>query len=107
MHTCICMGASIGMASGVKLVDGSKRPVVGVIGDSTFLHSGITGLLNAVYNQSPVTIVILNNRATAMTGGQQHPGTGYTLQGEETSAVNFIELVKALGVKHIFSIDGY
>ncbi len=107
MHACICMGASIGMASGVSIVEGSKRPVVGVIGDGTFLHSGITGLLNAVYNQAPVTIVILDNRATAMTGGQQHPGTGYTLQGDKAPAVNIVELVKAIGVKHIFSIDGY
>jgi len=101
LHACICMGASIGMASGVQQVQGSKRPVVGVIGDSTFLHSGITGLLDAVYNKAPVTIIILDNRATAMTGGQQHPGTGFTLQGEETSAVNYVELTKALGVKNV------
>lgn len=107
LHTCICMGASIGMASGVQQVKGSKRPVVGIIGDSTFLHSGITGLLDAVYNKAPVTIIILDNRATAMTGGQQHPGTGFTLQGEETSAVNLVELVKALGVKNVFPIDPY
>ncbi len=107
MHACICMGASIGMANGVSIVEGSKRPVVGVIGDSTFLHSGITGLLDAVYNQIPVTIVIMDNSATAMTGGQQHPGTGYTLQGDEAPAVNYVELVKAIGVKKIFSIDGY
>ncbi len=107
LHACICMGASIGMASGVQQVAGSKRPVVAVIGDSTFLHSGITGLLDAVYNKAPVTVIILDNRATAMTGGQQHPGTGYSLQGEEAPAVNILELVKALGVKHIYPIDNY
>jgi len=107
LHTCICMGASVGMASGVQHVAGSKRPVVGVIGDSTFLHSGITGLLDAVYNKAPVTIIILDNRATAMTGGQQHPGTGGTLQGDETIAVDYVKLVQALGVKHIFPVDSY
>ena len=107
LHTTICMGASIGMASGVQQVQGSKRPVVGIIGDSTFLHSGITGLLDAVYNKAPVTIIILDNRATAMTGGQQHPGTGHTLQGEETSAVDYLTLVKALGVKNVHMIDAY
>ncbi len=107
LHTCICMGASVGMASGVQQVEGSKRPVVAIIGDSTFLHGGITGLLDAVYNKAPVTIIILDNRATAMTGGQQHPGTGYTLQGEETFAVDYIKLSKALGVKHAFPTDPY
>ncbi len=107
LHACICMGASVGMAAGVSLVQGSKRPVVGVIGDSTFLHSGITGLLDAVYNKVPLCLIILNNQATAMTGGQQHPGTGETLQGEETIAINYTELCKALGVKHIYEIDAY
>ncbi len=107
LHTCICMGASIGMASGVQQVEGSKRPVVGIIGDSTFLHSGMTGLLNAVYNKAPVTIIILDNRATAMTGGQQHPGTGHTLQGDETIAVDYEKLVRALGVKNVYKIDAY
>jgi len=101
------MGASIGMASGVRQVGGSKRPVVAVIGDSTFLHSGITGLLDAVYNRTPVTVIILDNRATAMTGGQHHPGTGYTLQGEETHAVDYVELAKALGVRQVFTVDNY
>jgi len=109
LHACICMGASIGMAQGVAQVEGSKRPVVGVIGDGTFLHSGITGLLDAVYNRAPVTIIILNNEITAMTGGQEHPGTGRTLQGDETIAINYVQLVRALGLKdkNIYSIDGY
>ncbi len=107
LHACICMGASIGMASGVKHVDGSKRPVVAVIGDSTFIHSGMTGILDAVYNKSAITLIILDNRATAMTGGQQHPGTGFTLQGEPTRAVNILDIVKAFGVNHIYNIDSY
>jgi len=105
LHTCICMGASIGMANGVQQVEGSKRPVVAVIGDSTFLHSGITGLLDVVYNKSPITLVILDNRATAMTGGQQHPGTGYTLQGEEAHQTDLFKLTEALGVKHIYPVN--
>lgn len=107
LHACICMGASIGMAQGVQQVGGSKRPVVAVIGDSTFLHSGMTGLLDVVYNRAPVTVIILDNRATAMTGGQQHPGTGYTLQGDETFRVDYELLARALGVKHFFSLDPY
>ncbi|MBT3233796.1 MAG: indolepyruvate ferredoxin oxidoreductase subunit alpha [Calditrichaeota bacterium] len=107
MHACICMGASIGMADGVQQVSGSKKPVVAVIGDSTFLHSGITGLLDAVYNQAPMILVILDNRATAMTGGQQHPGTGFTLQGEVAPQVNLFEIVKALGVKRVYDVDSY
>jgi indolepyruvate ferredoxin oxidoreductase alpha subunit len=107
LHACVCMGASIGMAAGVGAVEGSKRPVVAVIGDSTFLHSGITGLLDAVYNHAPLTLIILDNRITAMTGGQEHPGSGMTLQGEESFNVDYVALVKALGVKHIFLPDAY
>ncbi|MFH0765210.1 MAG: indolepyruvate ferredoxin oxidoreductase subunit alpha [Calditrichota bacterium] len=107
LHTCICMGASIGMANGVALVEGSRRPVVAVIGDSTFLHSGLTGILDSVYNKAPITLVILDNRATAMTGGQQHPGTGLTLQNEPTHQANLFDIVRALGVKHVFPVDSY
>ncbi len=107
LHACICMGASIGMANGVKQVGGSKHPVVAVIGDSTFLHSGITGLLDSVYNKAPITLIILDNRTTAMTGGQQHPATGFTLQGEPTAAVDLFELAKALGVKYVKRVDSY
>ena len=106
LHTTICMGASIGTAIGVSLVKGSEKPVA-VIGDSTFLHSGITGLLDAVYNRASITLVILDNRATAMTGGQQHPATGHNLMGKEAPAVNLMELVKALGVKNVRTIDSY
>ena len=106
LHTTICMGASIGNAIGASLVKGTDKPVA-VIGDSTFLHSGITGLLNAVYNQASVTVVILDNRATAMTGGQQHPATGFNLKGEPAPAVDLVELCRAIGVKNIRKVDPY
>lgn len=105
LHSCICMGASIGTAIGVDLVGGSKDPVVAVIGDSTFLHSGLTGVMDAVYNKSNVTIIILDNRATAMTGGQNHPGTGWTLMGEPTHQADIPAIVRALGVEHVVALD--
>jgi indolepyruvate ferredoxin oxidoreductase alpha subunit len=107
LDTCICMGASIGNAIGMEKVKGSEKGTVAVIGDSTFFHSGITGLLDAVYNQSNVTVIILDNRATAMTGGQEHPGTGKTLMGTETKATDIPTLVKAMGVEHVKEIDPY
>nr|MBN2277318.1 indolepyruvate ferredoxin oxidoreductase subunit alpha [candidate division Zixibacteria bacterium] len=107
LDSCICMGASIGTAIGMEKVGGYDKGVVAVIGDSTFLHSGITGLLDAVYNKSNITVMILDNRVTAMTGGQQHPATGYTLMGEKTRAVDFTELCKALGVESVRVVDAY
>ena len=85
LHACVCMGASIGMAEGVGLVQGSKRPVIAVIGDSTFLHSGMTPLLDAVYNKAPLTLIILDNRITAMTGGQEHPGSASPFKASRRS----------------------
>jgi len=107
LDSCVCMGASIGNAIGMERVQGSAKGTVAVIGDSTFFHSGITGILDAVYNKSNVTLVILDNRATAMTGGQEHPGTGRTLMGEEVNQVDIVKLVKALGVKNVREIDAY
>jgi len=107
LDTCICMGASIGNAIGMERVKGSDKGTVAVIGDSTFFHSGLTGILDAVYNQSNVTTIILDNRATAMTGGQQHPGTGLTLMGEEPGRTDIEEVVRALGVKNIRQLDAY
>jgi indolepyruvate ferredoxin oxidoreductase alpha subunit len=86
LDTCACMGAGIGQALGMEKTGLGGR-VVAVIGDSTFLHSGITGLVNAVYNQGRITVIILDNGSTAMTGHQEHPGTGITAQGGETTAV--------------------
>ncbi len=109
IDTCVCMGASIGHAMGLDKALGKEAlgKVVAVIGDSTFLHSGITSLLNVVYNKGAVTLIILDNRTTAMTGRQDHPGTGFTLKGEETSRVDLVKLSKALGVKHVKVVDPY
>jgi indolepyruvate ferredoxin oxidoreductase alpha subunit len=107
LDTCICMGASVGNAIGMEKVQGYDKGVVGVIGDSTFLHSGVTGLMDAVYNQSNVTIIILDNRVTAMTGGQEHPSTGRTLMGEEAGKIDIPRLCHALGVKNIREVDAY
>ena len=107
LDSCICMGASIGNAIGMEKVGGYEKGVVAVIGDSTFLHSGITGLLDAVYNKSNVTVMILDNRITAMTGGQEHPATGRTLMGKETKQVDYFELCKALGVDSVRVVDAY
>ena len=107
LHSCICMGASIGMAHGMSkaLKEKGKGKVVGVIGDSTFLHSGITPLLNMAYNNSDALIIILDNSTTAMTGMQEHPGTGYTLMKKEAKKVNLTDLVSALGIENIRVID--
>jgi len=107
LHSCICMGASIGMAHGMSkaLKEKGKGKVVGVIGDSTFLHSGITSLLNMAYNNSDALIIILDNSTTAMTGMQEHPGTGYTLMGKEAKKVNLNVLVSALGIENIRVIN--
>jgi indolepyruvate ferredoxin oxidoreductase, alpha subunit len=109
LHACICMGASIGMAHGMSkaLKDKGKGKVVGVIGDSTFIHSGITPLLNMAYNKSDAVVVICDNRTTAMTGMQDHPATGYTLQGEKTKALDFKKLASALGIESVRVIDPY
>ncbi len=107
LDSCICMGASIGNAIGMEKVQGSEKGVVAVIGDSTFFHSGITGLVDAVYNKSNVTVIILDNRATAMTGGQQHPATGKTLMGDDAGVVNIEKLVTAIGIKNYRNIDPY
>ncbi|HHT10839.1 MAG TPA: indolepyruvate ferredoxin oxidoreductase subunit alpha [Candidatus Atribacteria bacterium] len=106
IDSCICMGASISNAEGFKLAH-PELTVGAVIGDSTFIHSGIGSLLDAVYNQTNILVIILDNRITAMTGGQNHPGTGVTLMGEKTSALDLEELVRALGVKEIHHLSSY
>ena len=109
MDTTICMGASLSSGHGDQKVfnmkENNKIRVVGVLGDSTFFHTGINSLLDVVYNKGNSISVILDNRITGMTGHQQNPGTGYTLQGDVTSEVNIEELVKACGVKHIRTIN--
>jgi len=107
IDTTICMGASIGVAHGMckALKEKGKGKIVGVIGDSTFIHSGITSLLNTVYNQSDVVTVICDNRTTAMTGMQDHPATGATLQGRQTKQLDFAALGMALGIDSVRVVD--
>jgi len=106
MDTCICMGASIGNAMGFQKATG-RKDVVAVIGDSTFVHSGITSLIDVVYNKGVATVIILDNRTTAMTGRQEHPGTGVTLMGEATKELDLEQLVKAIGVESVKVVDPY
>lgn len=107
MDTCVAMGSSIGMAVGMAASGGADGPVVATIGDSTFLHSGVAALADAVYSQANITVLLLDNGTTAMTGGQEHPGTGTTLQGAEATAVDLVGLCESLGVRDIRVIDPY
>jgi len=104
MDTCVCMGGSIstghGAAKAFKLA-GEDKKVVSVIGDSTFFHTGMNSLVDVVYNKGNTVTVILDNRITGMTGHQENPGTGYTLMGDKTIAIDIPNLVKALGVEDI------
>ena len=106
MHTTGCMGASIGVAHGIDKA-GVKDRIIAVLGDSTFFHSGIHPLINVLYNDSSVTVVIADNSVTAMTGHQQHPGTGITLQKKTTKAVNLEQLVRNLGFDKVDICDPY
>jgi indolepyruvate ferredoxin oxidoreductase alpha subunit len=106
IHSCGCMGASIGVAHGAVKA-GSPEHHVAVIGDSTFFHTGIPALINTAYNKSPVITIIMDNRVTGMTGHQQNPGTGFTLQGDATQAIELEPLVRACGIQHIKTIPAY
>ncbi|MFL7794517.1 MAG: indolepyruvate ferredoxin oxidoreductase subunit alpha [Anaerolineae bacterium] len=106
LHTCGCMGASIGVAHGVSKACVAQKHVA-VIGDSTFFHTGMPALLNVAYNQSDTVVIIVDNRTTAMTGHQQHPGTGMTLRGEPTYAVEFADLARAMGIRRVHTVDPY
>ena len=109
IDTTICMGASIGAAIGMEKARGKEfaRRLVAVIGDSTFIHSGITGLIDAVYNKATTTIIILDNRTTAMTGHQDNPVNGRTIKGETTKEVNLPLLCKAAGVNRVVEVDPF
>jgi indolepyruvate ferredoxin oxidoreductase alpha subunit len=109
IDSCICMGASIGNALGFEKAIGKEfaGKMVAVIGDSTFVHSGITGLADVAYNKGATTVIILDNSITAMTGHQHHPGTGVTLMGEPTTKLDYIALAKSLGVKDARKVDAY
>ncbi len=102
LDTCISMGASMGVALGLdkgRAPGEENKKIVGVIGDSTFLHMGMQGLLDITYNGGNVTILLLDNRAVGMTGGQDNPASGLDIQGRETMKVDFPKLVESLGVK--------
>lgn len=107
MHSQGCMGASIGMHLGFEKARGDEmaRNSVAVIGDSTFIHSGITGLIDLVYNKGTGTVMILDNRVTAMTGHQENPATGFTLMGEPTHELDLEMMARACGVKRVVVID--
>jgi len=109
MDTCVCMGASISMGSGIvrALPPEEQQRVVAVIGDSTFLHTGINSLMEMAWNKAPATVVILDNRITAMTGRQENPASGFTLSGEESVEVNIPELCRVLGIKNVRVVDPY
>ena len=102
MDACVCMGASIGMAHGMELAGGvEKRPIVAVIGDSTFAHSGVTSLMNTAYNMGSGTILILDNRITAMTGHQGNPVNGITLGGKPSVQLDLAKLAEAIGISRV------
>ena len=109
MDTCVCMGASIGMAHGMEKARGREfsKNVVAIIGDSTFMHSGLTGLVDIVYNKGVSTVIIADNSITGMTGHQHNPATGHTLKNEITYAVDIPALCKAIGVPNVVTVDAY
>lgn len=107
MDTCVAMGSSIGVAIGMAKAGTETKPVVATIGDSTFLHGGLAPLMDAVYNKASITVMILDNHTVAMTGGQDHPGTGRTLRGEVTHKVDYEAICRALGVQWIRTVDSY
>lgn len=109
IDTTICMGASVSAALGMAKARGDEfaKKTVSVIGDSTFIHSGITGLIDIVYNKGINTVIILDNSITGMTGHQDNPTTGYTIRGEETKQVNLITLCKAVGVESVVVADPF
>ena len=104
IDSCLCMGASVGMAFGSEKVSG-KGKAVAVLGDSTFIHSGITGLVDIVYNKGATLVIILDNCTTAMTGRQDHPATGKTAQGEPTVSLDFESLARGMGIRDTHTID--
>ena len=109
VDTVLCMGASVGMAHGFEKARGREQSehTVAVIGDSTFIHSGITGLINAVYNMSNITLIILDNSTTGMTGHQQHPATGLTLKQQPAPVLDIVALCRTVGCASVRVVDSY
>ncbi|AKB17781.1 MULTISPECIES: indolepyruvate ferredoxin oxidoreductase subunit alpha [unclassified Methanosarcina] len=106
VETTLCMGSSISIASGLYHA-GEKRPICCSIGDSTFFHTGMNSLLNAVFNKANITVTILDNRITAMTGHQPNPGVGFTVTGEPTVEVSLAELCRAMGAGSVVVVNPY
>jgi len=107
MDSCIAMGSSIGMAIGLARSGGADRPVVAAIGDSTFLHAGIPALADAIANGTRITVLILDNGTTAMTGGQAYPGVGKNVRGDEARRVDIAALCGVLGAGSVEVVDPY
>ncbi len=109
IDTCICMGASIGNSLGMEKAIGKEfaKKMVAVIGDSTFVHSGMTGLADVAYNKGATTVIVLDNSITAMTGHQDHAGTGTTLMGESTTKLDYIKLAESVGVKDARRVNAF
>ncbi len=109
VDTTLCMGSSISTLHGMEKARGKEyiKNWVAVIGDSTFLHTGVNSLMNMVYNKSTGTVIILDNSTTGMTGHQDHPATGKTLSGEAAYQVDLVDLCKALGVKHVEVVNAF
>ena len=109
MDTCVCMGASVSALHGYNLARGeeSEKKSVAVIGDSTFMHSGVTGLIDIAYNATNSVVIVLDNSITGMTGHQQNPTTGYTIKGDPASAVNLESLCHAVGIDNVAVCDPY
>ncbi|MBL8025487.1 MAG: indolepyruvate ferredoxin oxidoreductase subunit alpha [Fibrobacteres bacterium] len=105
VHSCICMGGGFTIAEGLKRGNLAGKKVVGVVGDSTFIHSGITGLINAAYNKSKGVLLILDNTITAMTGGQENPASGFTLKGEPAQMLDLAAICRACGADVVDVID--
>lgn len=109
MDTCVCMGASVSMLHGMEKARGKEfiKDWVGLIGDSTFVHSGITGLIDIVYNKGISTVMILDNSTTGMTGHQNNPATGVTLKGEPTKVLNLVEVCKSVGINRVTVVNPF
>ena len=106
VDTCLCMGAGITIAQGIKLAEKGTK-CIAFIGDSTFFHTGIPGIINAVYQNTDITIAVLDNHTTAMTGGQPHPGTGKTAMGMPAKPLDIEKMLMACGVEHISTVDPF
>ena len=109
MDSCVCMGASIGIAHGMEKARGREfgKKTVAILGDSTFIHSGITGLIDIVYNKGNSTVIILDNSITGMTGHQHNPTTGFTIKGEPVRQVDLVQLAKAVGIERVRVADPF